>query len=118
MWEISLTIYFVFSECQEKATYGFGYKWTVTGKRDDAVLQNAVALAHARIEIDHFHWYAHHYTPSVQQQGLLSKQILIRHPLNFDKLNDLFSWKRWVIGKFGIANWVARKTWMYLYASL
>ena len=38
-------------------------------------MQKALALANARIKIDHIHWYVTHYTLSTQQQGILSKQI-------------------------------------------
>ena len=46
----------------------------------DAALQKTIALADARIKIDHIHWYVPHYTPSIQQQGMLSKQILGKTP--------------------------------------
>ena len=39
-----------------------------------------MALADARIEIDQIRWYVPHYTPSIQQQGNLSEQILSKTP--------------------------------------
>ena len=36
--------------------------------------------ADARIKIHHIQWYAAHYTPSIEQQGLLSEQILSKTP--------------------------------------
>ena len=71
---------FGFAEQQEKATYGLGYKLTVTRNKDDAVIDKAAVFADARLKIDHIHWYAHHYTPSVRQQGILSNQILRKTP--------------------------------------
>ena len=71
---------FGFAEHQEKATYGLGYKLTLKRNKDDAILKKAVALADARIKIDHIHWYIAHYTPSIQQQTILSKQILNKTP--------------------------------------
>ena len=40
----------------------------------------AVAIADARIKIDLAHWYAPEYTPSIQQHGISSKQILGKTP--------------------------------------
>ena len=67
---------FGFAEHQEKATYGLGYKLTLTRNKDDAVTDKAGGIADARIRIDHIHWYVPHYTPSIQKQSTLSKQIL------------------------------------------
>ena len=39
-------------------------------------LDKAAGIADARIKIDHIHWYVPHYTPSIQQQGILFKQKL------------------------------------------
>ena len=77
---IKLKDVFGFAESQEKATHGFGYKLTVTRNKDDAVLQKTVALADCRIETDHILWYVPHYTPSIQQRGILSEQILSKTP--------------------------------------
>ena len=82
---------FGFAECQEKALYGLAYELTLTRNKDDAVIDKAAGTADARIKLDHTHWYRPHYTPSTQQQSILSKQILIRTPTELtDKLNDLF----------------------------
>ena len=78
--KIMLKDVFGFAECQEKATYGLGYKLTLTRNKDDAVIDKANAIADARIRIDHIHWYVPHYTPSIQQQSTLSKQILSKTP--------------------------------------
>ena len=67
---------FGFAEHQEKATYGLGYKLTLTRNKDDAVIDKANTIADARIKIDHIHWYVPHFTPSIQQRSTLSKQIL------------------------------------------
>ena len=69
-----------FAEHKEKATYGLGYKLTLTRNKDDAVIDKAAGIADARIKIDHIHWYVPHYIPSIQQQGILSKQILNKTP--------------------------------------
>ena len=63
-------------ERQEKASYGLGYKLTLTGNKDEAVKDKAGGIADARFEIDHIHWYVPDYTPSVEQQNILMKQIV------------------------------------------
>ena len=78
--KIMLKHVFGFAEHQEKGTYGLGYKLTLTRNKDDAVIDKANAIADARIRIDHIHWYVPHYTPSIQQQSTLSKQILSKTP--------------------------------------
>ena len=73
--KIMLKDVFGFAEHQEKATYGLGYKLTLTRNKDDAVIDKANGIADARIRIDHIHWYVPHYTPSIKQQTILFKQI-------------------------------------------
>ena len=78
--KIMLKDVFGFAEHQGKATYGLGYKLTLLGNKDDAVIDKAGGIADARIRIDHIYWYVPHYTPSIQQQSTLSKQILSKTP--------------------------------------
>ena len=78
--KIMLKDIFGFAEHQEKATYGLGYKLTLTRNKDDAVIDKVNGIADARIKNDHIHWYVPHYTPSIQQQSTLSKQISIKTP--------------------------------------
>ena len=68
------------AEHQEKATYGLGYKLTLTGKKYEAVIDKVAGITDARIEIDQIHWYMAHFTPSIQQQSIVSKQILSKRP--------------------------------------
>ena len=71
---------FGFAEYQEKATYGLGYKLTLTRNSDNAVLNKGNATNNGKIEINAIEWYVPHYTPSMQQQSILSKQILNKTP--------------------------------------
>ena len=73
---IMLKDVFVFAEHQEKATYGLSYKLTITRIKDDAVIDKPACIADARNKIDQIPWFLPHYTPCIQQQGTLSKQIL------------------------------------------
>ena len=78
--KIMLEDVFGYAEHQEKATYGLGYKITLARNKDDSVIDKANGIADARIKIDHIHWYVPHYTPSIQQQSNLPKQILSKTP--------------------------------------
>ena len=78
--KILLKDVFGFAEHQEKATFGLGYKLTLTRIKDDSVLDKANGIADARIKIAHIHLYVPHYTPSITQQGIMSKQILNKTP--------------------------------------
>ena len=69
-----------FAEYQEKGTYGLGYKLTLTKNTDNAVLNKANAINLGEIEINALEWYVPHNTPSIQQQSILSKQILNKTP--------------------------------------
>ena len=71
---------FGFAEYQEKGTYGLGYKLTLTRNTDNAVLNKDNAINNGRIKINGIEWYVPHYTPSMQQQSILSKQILNKTP--------------------------------------
>ena len=71
---------FGFAEYQEKGTYGLGYKLTLTRNSDNTVLNKANAMNNGRVKINAIEWYVPHYTPSMQQQSILSKQILNETP--------------------------------------
>ena len=71
---------FRFAEYQEKGTYGLGYKLTLTRNTDNAVLNRANGINNGKIKINAIEWYVPHYTPSMQQQTILSKQILNKTP--------------------------------------
>ena len=71
---------FGFAEDQEKGTYGFGYKLTLTRNTNNAVLNKDNAINNGRVKIKAIEWYVPHYTPSIQQQTILSKQILNKTP--------------------------------------
>ena len=71
---------FGFADYQGKATYGLGYKLTLTGKSDNAVLNKGNAINKGKIKINAIEWYVPHYTPSMQQQNILSKPILNKTP--------------------------------------
>ena len=53
---------------------------TLTRNTDNAVLNKANATINAKTKIIALEWYVPHYTPSIQQQSMLSKQILSKTP--------------------------------------
>ena len=71
---------FGYAEYQQKATYGLGYKLTVTRNNDNIVLNKGNAINIGKIKINAIEWYVPHYTPSIQQQSILSKQVLNKTP--------------------------------------
>ena len=71
---------FGFAEYQKKGTYGLGYKLTLTRNSDNAVLNKANSINNGKNKINAIEWYVPHYTPSMQQETILSKQILNKTP--------------------------------------
>ena len=71
---------FGFAEHEEKTTYGFGHKLTLPRNNDDSVLNQADAINIGKIEINAIELYVPHYTPSIPQQAILSKQISNKVP--------------------------------------
>ena len=77
---IHLKDVFGFAEYQNKGTYGLRYKLTLTRNTNNAVLNKDNAINLGRIEINAIEWYVPHYTPFIQQQSILSKQIINKTP--------------------------------------
>ena len=71
---------FGFAEYHKKGTYGLDYKLTLTRNTNNAVLNEDNAINLGRIKINGIEWYVPHYTPSIQQQSILSKQIINKTP--------------------------------------
>ena len=70
----------VLQEHQEKATYGLGYKLTITRNNDNAVLNKNNAVTNAKIKINAIERYVPQYTPSITQQKILLNQIVRKLP--------------------------------------
>ena len=71
---------FGFSEHQEKGTFGIGYKLLLTRNTNNVVLNKDNATTIGKIKIIAIVWYVPHYTPSIPQQAISSKQILSKTP--------------------------------------
>ena len=56
------------------------YKLTLTRNKDEAVIDKATGIGDARFKIDHFDWFIPHYTPSLDHEKILVKQIVDKTP--------------------------------------
>ena len=68
----------VFEFAEHQKNYGLGYKMILARNKEESVWDKVASIADARMKIDHIYWYILHYTPSIPQQGILSKQTLSR----------------------------------------
>ena len=73
---------FGFVERQEVATYGLGYKLTLTRNTDNAILNKANATNNAKIKINSLERYVPHYTPSLNEHNKIMIQIKQKTPTN------------------------------------
>ena len=71
---------FGYAEHQEKATYGLGYKLTLTGNTDNAVLNKDNAVVNGRVKINSLDWYVPHYSPNLEEYNKLMTQIKKKTP--------------------------------------
>ena len=77
---IILTNIFGFAEHQLKGMVSLGYKLTLTRDCDNAVLNKSNTINNAKIGNNSIDWYVPHYTPSLEQQTVLSSQIVKKIP--------------------------------------
>ena len=87
---IYLKVIFDFSEHQEKATYGIGYTLTLTRNTDNAVLNKSNDTDNAKIKIKSIERYVPHYTPNLEQETILSNQIVQIKPTELQYIQSFF----------------------------
>ena len=110
---------FGFAGYQEKGTYGLGYKLSLTRNTDNAVLNKANAINNGKIKINAIEWYVPHYTPSAEQQSILSKQILnktptqIQYPETFVFMKEVNTQKFWTF-ELGTQEGINIPTWVFV----
>ena len=110
---------FGFSESQEKGTYGLGYKLTLTRNTDNSVLNKDNAINIGKVKINALEWYVPHYTPSAQQQSILSKQILnktptqIQYPERSVFMKEVNTQKIWIF-ELGTQEGINIPTWIFV----
>ena len=73
---------FGFAEHQKTATYGLGYKLTLTRNSDNAILNKTNATTNAKIKFNSLEWYVPPYTPSLNEYNILMTQIKQKTPTN------------------------------------
>ena len=93
---------FGFVEHQEKATYG--YKLTITGKNDNSVLNKIDAVNIGKINFNGFELYVRHYTLSMEQQKIISKQILRKTATELQNIEIFFLRKKLKRNIYGLLN--------------
>ena len=110
---------FGFAEYQEKGTYGLGYKLSLTRNTDNAVLNKGNAINNGKIKIIAKEWYVPHYTPSAEQQSILSKQILnktptqIQYPERFVFMKEVNTQNFWTF-ELGTQEGINIPTWVFV----
>ena len=110
---------FGFAEYQEKGTYGLGYKLSLTRNTDNAVLNKANAINIGKIKINAIERYVPHYTPSVEQQSILSKQNLnktptqIQYPERFVFMKEVNTQNFWTF-ELGTQEGINIPTWVFV----
>ena len=67
---------FGFAEHEERASYGLGYKLILTRNGDNCVLIETNATNNAKNKINGFEWYIPQNTPNMEEQKIISQQIL------------------------------------------
>ena len=110
---------FGFAEYQEKGTYGLGYRLTLTRNSDNSVLNKGNAINNGKIKINAIEWYVPHYTPSMQQQSILSKQIInktpteINNPERFVFMKEVNTQNFWTF-ELGTQEGINIPTWIFV----
>ena len=90
---IYLRVIFGLAENVEKGTSGLGHKLTLTRNSDNSALNKTNATIVGKSKIKTIEWYVPHYTPTVSNQAILSKQILSRVPTELQYLERSVSMK-------------------------
>ena len=68
------------AEHQQKATYGLGYKLTLTRSNDSAVLNKGNTVNDAKIKNNSNEWLIPENIPGVKQQNILLDKIVNKIP--------------------------------------
>ena len=71
---------FGYAECQEKGTYGLGFRFILTRNTDNAVLNKGSAITSGRVEINSLDWYIPRYTVNLEEYTKLMTHINKKTP--------------------------------------
>ena len=110
---------FGFAEHQEKGTYGLGYKLTLTGNTNKAVLNKDNAVGIGKIEINSLDWYIPHYSPNLEEYNNLMIQIkkktptLLHYPERSVFMKEVNTQNLWTF-EFGTQEGVNVPIWIFV----
>ena len=116
---IFLKVFFGFAEHQEKGTYGFGYKLTLTRNTDNAVLNKDNAVANGRVKINSLAWYIPHYSPNLEEFTKLMNQIkkntptLLHYPERSVFMKEVNTQNLWTF-KLGTQEGIKVPIWIFV----
>ena len=91
----------------------------MTRNTDNAVLNKANAINIGKIKINAIEWYVPQYTPSAEQQSILSKQILnktptqIQYPERFVFMKEVNTQNFWTF-ELGTQEGINNPTWVFV----
>ena len=110
---------FGYAEYPQKATYGLGYYLPLTRNNDNVVLNKGNAINIGKNKIIALEWYVPHYTPSIQQQSILSEQIINKTPteINYPErsvfMKEVKTQNFWTF-ELGSHEGISIKTWIFV----
>ena len=90
MLDLCSGLFLVLRNTKKKNTFGRRYKQIPTRNIDTAVLNKAESATDPKIVISSTDQFVTHYTPSLEQQALLSNQNHVKHPRSSEASKDLF----------------------------
>ena len=110
---------FGYAEHRGKATYGLRYKLTLTRSTNKFVLNKDNGTNKAKIKDRGIKWYIPHYTASIPQQAMLSKQILSTTPKEFQYVERSVFMKevkiqKWWAFELGTEEGINVPIWMFV----
>ena len=91
----------------------------MTRSTDNVVLNKGNAINNGKIKINAIEWYVPHYTPSAEQQSILSKQILnktptqIQYPERFVFMKEVNTQNFWTF-ELGTQEGINIPTWIFV----
>ena len=100
---------FGFAEHQEKATFTLRYILTLTGNRDNSVLNKGIEINIGKSKNVGIEWYVPFSTQLIPQQAFLSKQILSKTPTELQYVEKSVFMKEVKTQNICLLSWALRK---------
>ena len=90
---------------KEKDSFGLVYKLTLTRNSDNAVLNKDNATNICRKKFNAIEGYVPHYTPSISNQSIVSKQLLSKTPTELQYVERSVLMKEVITCNFWTFQW-------------